>query len=59
MENTNLDKKVLRTVLREMDMDIKERAKELSNAETRLRMAQENKIRLQIALDSILESEDE
>lgn len=59
MENTNLDKKVLRTVLREMDMDIKERAKELSNAETRLRIAQENRIRLQIALDSILESEDE
>ncbi|QKE56276.1 hypothetical protein METROID_227 [Staphylococcus phage Metroid] len=57
MDNLNLDKKTLRAVIREMDKDIEERAEELRHAETRLRIARDNRKRLYIELESILEEE--
>lgn len=57
MDNSNLDKKVLRAVIREMDKDIEERAEALRREETRLRIARDNRRRLIIELESILEEE--
>lgn len=57
MNNTNLDKKTLEAVIREMDKDIEERAEALRREDTRLRIARDNRKRLYIELESILEEE--
>ncbi|UXE02425.1 hypothetical protein Biyabedamokiny1_00072 [Staphylococcus phage Biyabeda-mokiny_1] len=57
MDNPNLDKKTLKAVIREMDKDIEERAEALRREETRLRIARDNRKRLYIELESILEEE--
>lgn len=57
MKNSNVDIKMLKAVLREMDKDIEERAKELRDAETRLSIAKDNRARLYIATETLLEEE--
>ncbi|BBC69660.1 flagellar motor protein MotB [Staphylococcus phage phiSA039] len=57
MENSNLDKKVLRAIIREMNIDIQDRAEALRQEETRLRIAKDNRTRLVIELEKILEEE--
>ncbi|WJJ57021.1 hypothetical protein vBSAP01_231 [Staphylococcus phage vB_SAP01] len=57
MDNPKLDKKTLKAVIREMDKDVEERAEALRREETRLRIARDNRKRLYIELESILEEE--
>lgn len=57
MKNSNVDIKMLKAVLREMDKDIEERAKELRDAETRLSIAKDNRARLYVAAETLLKEE--